>query len=172
MHKVKEVPYICHVVLSCSHAYPGLFHWFKTDNTVVHLVGWGASFLIGKSVWVDGETETWSLDAVLGLRLVELILVSSLLLLLPLLPLLPAVTSLLGTFGAELRHPWGRLRGGAPHPTVVTALYGCCSSNLPSNQSTNIVVIATSCLSQRLSLTGVEEKGWQLRAAAEARRTK
>lgn len=133
----------------------------RTIHAVVHLVGRGASFLIGKSVWVDGEAEAWSLDTVLGLRLVELILGPSFLLLLPLLPLLPPVTSLLGTFWAELRHPWGRLRGGAPSASVFAALYGCCSSNLPTNQSTNIVVIATSRLSQRHSLTGVEDGSWE-----------
>lgn len=130
-----------------------------TMTAVIHLVGWGAALLIGKSVWVDGEAEAWSLDAVLRLRLVELILRFSLLLF-PLLPLFSPVTSLLGTFRAELRHPWGRLRGGAPSSTVLTALCGCCCSNLPTNHSTNIVVIATSCLSQRLSPTGVEEKAW------------
>lgn len=146
-----------------------------TDLTMApfaHLVGGGASVLIGKSVWVNGEAEAWSLDAVLRLGLVELIMGSSLLLLFPLLPLFSPVTSLLGTFWAELRHPWGRLRGGAPSSTVLTALCGCCCSNLPTNQSTNTVVIATSCLSQRLSPTGAEEKGWQLRAAAAAWRAK
>lgn len=132
------------------------FHSSNNDKAFVHLVGWGASLLIGKSVWVDGEAEAWSLDTVLRLGLVELILGSSLLLLLPLLPLLPPVTSLLGTFGAELRRPWGRLGGGAPSPTVLATLCGCCRSNLPTNRSTNTVVIATSCLSQRLSPTGVE----------------
>lgn len=29
----------------------------RTIHAVVHLVGRGASFLIGKSVWVDGEAE-------------------------------------------------------------------------------------------------------------------
>lgn len=127
-----------------------------TMTAVIHLVGWGASLLIGKSVWVDGEAEAWSLHTVLRLRLVELILGSSLFLLFPLFSLFSPVTSLLGTFWAELRHPWGRLRGGAPSSTVLTALCGCCCSNLPTNQSTNTVVIATSCLSQRLSPTGGE----------------
>lgn len=142
-------------------------HWQICQGSI-HLVGWGASLLIRKSVCINGEAEARPLDAVLRLRLVELVSGPPLLLLLPLLPLLPPVASLLGTFRAELRRPWGRLGGGAPSPAVLSALRGCCRSNLPANQSTNTVVMATPCLSQRLSRTGVEEKAWQLRAAAAA----
>lgn len=70
-----------------------------------NLVGRGASLLIGKPVSINGEAEARPLDAVLRLRLVELVSGPPLLLLLPLLPLLPPVASLLGTFGAELRRP-------------------------------------------------------------------
>lgn len=76
-----------------------------TMTAAIHLVGRGASLLIGKSVWVDGEAEARSLDTVLRLRLVEHLLGASLLLLFPLLPLFSPITTLLGTFGAELRHP-------------------------------------------------------------------
>lgn len=133
----------------------------------LNLVGRGASLLIGEPVGIDGEAEARPLHAVLRLGLAELVPGAPLLLLLlPLLPLLPPVASLLGTFRAELRRPRGGLRGGAPSPAVLSALRGCCRSNLPTNQSTNTVVMATPCLSQRLSQTGVEKKAWQLRAAA------
>lgn len=145
-----------------------LVHFLFLCQGSIHLVGWGASLLIGEPVGIDREAKAGPLDAVLRLRLVELVPCPPLLLLLPLLPLLAPVASFLGTFRAELRRPRGGLRGGAPSPAVLSALRGCCRGNLPANQSTNTVVMATPCLSQRLSWTGVEEKAWQLRAAAAA----
>lgn len=68
----------------------------------IHLVGGGASLLVGQPVCVDGEAEAGPLDAVLGLRLVELVPRAPLLLVLPLLPLLPPVAPLLGALGAQL----------------------------------------------------------------------
>lgn len=131
----------------------------------IYLVGWGTSLLIRKPVGINREAEAGSFDAVLRFRLVELS-PPPLLLLLPLLPLLTPVASLLGTFRAELRRPWGGFGGGATSPAVFSALRGCCCSNLPANQSTNPVVMVTQCLSQKLLWNGAEERAWQLRAAA------
>lgn len=135
----------------------------------IYLVGWGASLLIREPVGVYGEAEARPLDAVLRLRLVELVVAPPPLLLLPLLPLLPPVASLLGALRAELRRPRGRLGGGAPSPAVLPALRGCCRGNLPANGSTSTVVMATRCLSQRLSRRRERERerAWQLRAAAQ-----
>lgn len=143
----------------------------------IYLVGGGASLLVGQPVCVDGEAEAGPLHAVLGLRLVELVPRAPLLLLLPLLPLLPPVAPLLGALGAELRRPRGGLGGGAPSPAVLAALRRCCRGNLPSNQSTNTVVMATPVPVSRARRgmewsggegRGGEESGWQLRAAAAA----
>lgn len=125
-------------------------------SALIHLVGWGTSLLIRQPVGINRKAEGGALDAVLGLRLVELFPTSPLLLLLPLLPLLPPVASLFGTFWAELRRPRGGLRGGPPSAAVLSALRGCCRGNLPANRSTNTVVMETQCLSQRLSRTGGE----------------
>lgn len=130
----------------------------------MYLVGGGASLLVRQPVGVDGEAEAGSLDAVLGLGLVELAH-PPLLLLLPLPPLLAPVASLLGALRAQLRRPRRRLRGGARSAAVLPALRGRrCRGNLPANGSKNTVVMATSsaCVSEAL----VEKRSWQLRAAA------
>lgn len=80
-------------------------HFLFLCQGSIHLVGRGASLLIGEPVGIDREAKAGPLDAVLGLRLVELVPCPPLLLLLPLLPLLAPVAPLLGTFRAQLRRP-------------------------------------------------------------------
>lgn len=113
------------------------------EFTLIYLVWGWASFLIRQPVGIDGEAEGGPLDTVLRLGLVELVAALPLLLLLPLLPLLPPVAALLGALGAQLRRPRGGLGGGVPSPAVLAALGGCCRGNLPANESTGTVVMAT-----------------------------